>query len=775
MPNALQPVVDRYVWVGVLTLAALAPRSAPAAEPTGAQIYRQHCAHCHGPAGEGTKKASRPLIGDKSIAQLADVIDRTMPEDDPDKLDAAASAKVAAYIHEAFYSPTAQARTKPARVELARLTVGQYRNAVADVVGAFRPPTRRDERQGLRAEYFNARNFRNDKRVIDRVDPGVRFDFGTNGPLPDKFDPHQFCIRWEGSVLAPETGVYEFVVRTEHATRLWVNHPRTPLIDAWVKSGNDTEYRASVALLAGREYHLKLEFSKAKQGVDDSKKNMTRPATKASIALLWKPPQHTTEVIPARHLSPTRSAERFVVTTPFPPDDRSLGWERGTTVSKEWDAATTEAAIETTDYVATRLAELSGVPDGAADRGAKLREFCRKFAERAFRRPLTPEQRQAIVDRQFESSSDPDVAVRRVVLLTLKSPRFLYREVGGGPSGYDVAARLSFALWDSLPDDELLKAAAAARLSTPEQVRAQAERMLTDPRARAKVRQFLLTWLKVDQPPDVSKDPKKFPGFDGPVASDLRTSLDLFLDEVVWGPDSDFRKLLLAEEVHLNGSLAKVYGVKLPADSPFQKVALDPGKRAGVLTHPYLLSAFAYTAQSSPIHRGVFVARGVLGLSLRPPPEAVSPLAADLHPTLTTRERVTLQTKPQACATCHGVINSLGFTLEHFDAIGRYREKDNGKPVDSSGSYQTRSGEVVKFAAAPEMARFLASSQDVHGAFVEQVFHHLIKQPVRAYGPNTLDELRKGFAANGYSVRKLMSTVAATAALPQASNGKPPG
>lgn len=754
----------------LFTFALTVAPAVSAADPrAGEKLYRQHCARCHGATGEGTKKHREPLAGDKPLAELAKVIDKTMPEDDPDKLDAAQSADVAAFIYDAFYSPSAQARNKPARVELSRLTVTQYRNAVADLIGSFRPaPPRWDDTRGLRGEYYNARRPQDNKRLIVRTDPEVKFDFGTKGP-DDRFEPHQFSIRWEGSVLAPETGTYEFVVRTEHATRLWVNDRRTPLIDAWVKSGNETEYRGSVTLLAGRTYQLVLEFSKAKQGVDDSKKKKTNPPPKpASIALLWKPPHGTAEVIPTRFLSLPRPAEVFVVTTPFPPDDRSMGWERGTTVSKEWETAATDAALETAGYVVAKLSELAGVSDTAPDRAAKLREFCRKFAERAFRRPLTGDEIRVFIDRQFEAAADPEAAVKRAVVFVLMSPRFLYREVGDGPEAYNVASRLSFALWDSIPDNELLKAAVAGKLSTREQVAAQAERMLADPRAKAKVRAFLLGWLKVDQPLDLVKDIKRFPRFDPGAAADLRASLEIFLDDVVWGPDSDFRKLLLADYVYLNPRLAQLYGaaVPLPPEPGFQPVRLDPGRRAGVLTHPYLLSAFAYTADSSPIHRGVFVARGILGVTLRPPPDAFTPFPASLHPNLTTRERVALQTKPAACISCHGVINPLGYPLEHFDAIGRYREKENGKPVDATGSYQTRVGTTAKFDGATQLARFLAESPDVHAAFAEKLFHHLVKQPVRAYGPQKLDELRKGFVKDGYSVRKLVVAVAAAGALP---------
>jgi hypothetical protein len=289
--------------------------------------------------------------------------------------------------------------------------------------------------------------------------------------------------------------------------------------------------------------------------------------------------------------------------------------------------------------------------------------------------------------------------------------------------------------------------------------------MLPDLRTKAKLRDFLFTWLKVEPAPDLSKAPDRFPDFDPTLATDLRNSLGLFLDDVVWGESSDFRQLLLADSLYLNGRLGKFYGADLPADAPFQKVPLDPKVRAGVLTHPYLLATFAYTATTSPIHRGVFLARNVLGQSLRPPPEAFTPLAPDLVPELTTRERVSLQTKPQACQSCHNMINPLGFTLENFDAVGRFREVENGKPIDATGGYQTRSGEVVRLRGVRDLAVFLAGSPEVHEAFVERVFHHLVKQPVRAYGPTRLEDLRQSFAQNGYSVRKLMVEIMATTAL----------
>lgn len=747
----------------LLLFLVVTPAFARADGLDGAKIYAERCASCHGAKGEGSPEGyADPLLGDRPLKDLSRLIDETMPDGEPETLGAEESAAVAAYIYDAFYSPDAQLRNAPPRVELSRLTVRQYQNAVADLIGGFRGAMNWGDRRGLEAQYYKGRRKRRDNKVLERTDPTVNFDFGEGPPAPEGFEPHEFSIEWEGTVLAPETGEYEFVVRTEHSARLWVNDLETPLIDAYVKSGDDTEYRGTVTLLGGRAYPIQMEFSKAKQGVDDSDKEKEPPKpVKASVSLSWKRPGQPEEVIPERCLSPGRTAKALTVETPFPPDDRSAGYERGTAVSKEWDSATTFAAIEVANKVLADLEDLAGTRDEVG----KLREFSRRFVELGFRRPLSDEMKQAYVDRQFEGT-DPETAVKRVILLSLKSPRFLYRELPAAqPDGYDVASRLSFGMWDSIPDRPLLDAAANGQLQTPEQVRAQAERMVGDLRTRTKLRAFFHQWLQFERFTDLSKDPSVYPEFAPAVAADLRTSVELFLDDVVWTGDGDFRRLLLDEGVFLNGRLAKLYGVDLPPDAGFQKVTLDSGKRAGILTHPYLLTGFAYHSTTSPIHRGVFVSRSLLGRSLKPPPEAVTPLAPDLHPDLTTRERTILQTEATACNTCHSMINPLGFTLERYDAIGRFREQEKDKPIDDTGFYLTQSGEEVQFHGARELAAFLASSDESQSAFVEQLFNYFVKQPVGAYGPGRLADLRRSFAENGCDVRKLLVEIVTASAL----------
>lgn len=774
--------------LAVLTLAATVPAGPPgrvaaadagpastATEATGEAIYREHCARCHGADGGGTEAVPAPLVGDLSVNQLAATIAETMPEDDPSRVTGAAARAVAAHLHETFYSAVARDRSRPARLELARLTVRQHRTALADVVGSFRgrgPVI--DDRRGLRGEYFRGRSFERRDLVMERTDPTVALDFGVEGPDPERFEPGRFAVRWSGAIIAPDTGLYEFVVRTEHSTRLALNRAwyEPPLIDAWVKSGDDTEYRGTVFLLGGRAYPLRLEFSKANQGVDSRKHELP---TKASISLMWRPPHGVLETVPERCLLPHDAPEAFVAATAFPPDDTSTGYERGTNVSREWFAATSAAAGETAAYVRDHIDHLARVKRDAPDRAARLRQFAATFAERAFRHPLSDDVRAIVVDRPFTDVSDAELALERSILAILKSPRFLFREVGGTGDAFATAARLSFGLWDSIPDQPLWDAAAAGRLGGPDDVRREARRMLDDRRTRAKLRDVLLAWLKVAPAPDVAKDPAIHPGFTPAVAADLRTSLDLFLDDAVWGHDGDWRRLFTATEIPVNPRLAALYGADLGADAfsadgHFRAAALDGGRRAGLLSHPYLMSVLAHPGTTSPIHRGVFLTRTVLGNVLKPPQEAIAPLAPDQHPGLTTRERVTLQTSPVACRTCHTMINPLGFTLEEFDAIGRHRttERTDGaeRPIDLSGGYQPRQGDAATFAGARELGGFVAGSDDARETFVQSLFQGVVRQPIRAWGPGTLVGLCESFQQSGHDIRKLLVDIMVVAAFP---------
>lgn len=753
--------------LGAGLVTAQTPKKKPVAAPqkSGAAIFAARCAPCHGASGEGSESYRKELGGTRTAAELAKYVEASMPPSGK-KCTAPEATQVAGFLYEKFYSPLARERRKPPRAALSRLTVRQWRSAVADLLGGENGAPGVPAERGINGEYYRDRYRSNASRAFQRVDSKIQFDFGTKAPADDGFLPHFFSMRWSGSVIAPETGEYEFIVRSDHAVQLWVNDTESSLIDARTRSANVTEFKGRIFLLGGRAYPLRLEFSKGTNGVDDTESAKKKPPAPARIALFWKRPHLVEEPLTARNLSPTFVAPTFVATTPFPPDDRSMGYERGSAVSRAWDEATINGALETADFVVKHLRQLSGVPDNAPDRVAKLQEYCTKLVERALRAPLTPEQKTLYIARSFEKSPDPEAAVRRVMLLALQSPRFLFREPdGASPAAYRTASRLAFALWDSLPDRGLLAEAAAGRLNTREQILAHARRMASDPRALAKQREFFLQWLRVDQYPDLAKDAKKYPDFTPSVAADLRASLELSLDKTLASEKSDWRELLTGDKVFLNGPLARLYGVDLAPDAPFTEVALDPDSRAGVLTHPYLLASFAYLGASSPIHRGVLLVRNVFGRVLQPPPVAVAPLAADLHPGMTTRERVSLQTKPETCQSCHATINALGFTLERFDAIGRLREFENKKKIDCSGSYIAQTGETAKFDGAKDLAKFVTESDEAHRAFVEKFFQYHTKQPIRAWGEGELPKLTKSFVESGYNIRSLAVELATDAAL----------
>jgi len=731
-------------------------------DKTGEQIYRERCVACHGPRGEGVAEGyPEPFTAGRSLVELTRLIAETMPSGAAEKCTGPDAERVAVYIKDTFLRAGEPAHAP--RVELARLTVSQYRQAVAELLASLRGARRWDDRRGLLGSY-NAIDDKGDgKHVFDRLDSEIKFDFGASSPQPERISPKTFAISWVGSVLAPQTGEYEFVVRSENSFRLYVSNRAQPLIDRWVQSGDGKEFRGTIQLLGGRAYPLTLHFTKAGQGV----RKMDTPGAPippASVHLAWKLPGRLEETIPRENLSPVETPETLVVASNFPPDDRSTGFERGTTVTAEWERATTSAAIEVADYVRGRLRDFAAVPELNAEHASQVREFCARFVERAFRRPLTPEQRALYVDAPLASTPDLEAGVERVVLLALKSPRFLYRELGDA-DGFRTASRLAFVLWNAPPDAELLTAAAEGKLGNPEEVAAHAQRMLADPRFDTKLREFLLHWMKLDSPRGLTKDAAAFPDFNPTVEADLRTSLELFLAEVIRGQTADFRQLLISDGLYLNGRLARIYGVDLPAEAPFRKVSMDATNWAGLLSHPYLMASFADTTASSPIRRGVFLARGVLGRPLLPPPSAFTPLPPALHPDLTTRERVALQTDAAACRSCHNLINPLGFTLERYDAIGRLRSEDNRRPIDASGSYQPRSGEMARFTGARELANYLAASDEAHTAFVDKMFYYSVQQPIRAFGPQAHDELKRSFVEQGFDMRRLMAQIATLTAL----------
>ena len=749
----------------------------------GKRIYETHCQACHGEDGQGKPdEFDEPLTGDRSIKSLAGLIERTMPEDEPEAVIGTEASKVAEYIFHEFYSPEAQERRlPPPRIELVRMTVPQYRNAVSDLIGLFantaagqsggkKEASRDNLEHGLAAEYFQSKGMNKaDKLQIERIDQTINFDFKEGSPS-EKITPEQFSAIWQGALIANETGYYEFRISTQNGTRLYLNAENTgkrrkmrddssllgqrAIIDEWVSSGKMREHTARVFLLGGRHYPIRLEFFKYKEKT-------------ASIKFEWKPPHGTWSLLDGRFVHTGSAPRTFVASVPFPADDRSAGYERGSAVSPGWHEAVTQGAIATASEIINRLPRLANYEEGAPDRIEKLQDFVAQFASSAFRRPLSKTEKALYQTKLFSGAENPEAAVRRSILLILTSPSFLYLEPDrnqNAPSQHQVAARLSFALWDSIPDRALSQAAANGELATPTQIRSQLDRMIKHPRTKFKIREFFHHWLEIEER-DLSKDKALFPEFDEFVVSDLRHSLEMFIDQVVWSESSDYRQLLLADDLYLNDRLTALYAPEKSEDKPsnppqhFRSVSFSE-QRAGILTHPFLLSAFAYHDTTSPIHRGVFLTRNVIGRGLKPPPQAVAFKNDEFPDDLSMREKITLLTRDAACMTCHSVINPLGFALENFDAVGRWRNTENDEPVDATSEYITLEGDSQQFRSATDLAKFAVTSKVSHRAFIAHLFRHLVKQTPSAYGKETLNDLRLHFSKEGFSIQKLVAEIA---------------
>ncbi|HTJ80231.1 MAG TPA: DUF1592 domain-containing protein, partial [Polyangiaceae bacterium] len=344
--------------------------------------------------------------------------------------------------------------------------------------------------------------------------------------------------------------------------------------------------------------------------------------------------------------------------------------------------------------------------DLPTDPAARKIAFIKSFGLRAFRRPLTDDEVTALSAKfdtapSLDTVHDPFTAgVGLVIETMLQSPFFLYRaELSSEPdpidhfvhlTGYELASKLSYTLWNTMPDDALFDAAGAGDLDTVDGLDAKITEMLDDPRAQAALVSFHHQLYQADQYPQMTaKDATLFPDFDPAVAADMQTELDMFVKHVVVDQHGGLKELLTSTTTFVNLRLAQIYGLDTTGRTvdKFEQVELDPSQRSGLLTRAGFLAWKGRSTQPDTILRGVFINRLVLCQKLGdPPPEAAGAMLGDQP---TDRERVETLTGKGTCGeTCHGTyINPAGYALENFDAIGGYRTKDNGVSIDASATF----------------------------------------------------------------------------------------
>jgi hypothetical protein len=416
----------------------------------------------------------------------------------------------------------------------------------------------------------------------------------------------------------------------------------------------------------------------------------------------------------------------------FPQEEIEHGFDNSAELRSVSDVLSEDylaAAEQLATAAVAKLDALAGC-DGKAGEPACLDKLLDGFGKRAWRRPLTQEER-AHLQKVFTDSRTSTFAdgVQGVIEVMLLSPQFLYRvERGVAVPGADyarlthheMASRLSYTLWGTMPDQALFAAADAGHLGTRAEIAAQARRMLDDPRAAGMVTGFAGQWLQLDKLADSEKDVTVYKSYKPELLGLFQQETETFVRNV-WNTDAKLTTLLTAPYTFVNGPLAQFYGITGVTGDTFQKVPAEAGHRAGLLTQASLLAANAAPDQSSPVHRGVFVREQMFCDELPPPPPEVNANPPALDPKQTTAERFAAHRADPKCASCHELIDPIGLGFENFDGIGLWRTMEGSKTVDAHGNI-LGTDVAGPFEGALELGDKLAHSKDVSGCMVKHWF-----------------------------------------------------
>jgi hypothetical protein len=447
-------------------------------------------------------------------------------------------------------------------------------------------------------------------------------------------------------------------------------------------------------------------------------------------------------------------------------------------VSRYEAIANLYAEAATADPVS--LKALVGCDDGStADASAACAgKLLDGLGRRVFRRPLDDDERARLLLRfqGWQSAVDFAGAVQLTLSSMLQSPQFLYRPEPLAPAlaagsavpaaPYAMATRLSFFLWQSVPDDALLDAASRGELATTDQLRAQATRMLADDRAIRVLWSFPRQWLGLDRillDEHTERTPEVDPQWTPATQAAAFTETQLFVENTLAGGGT-FRDLLTSNRAWVNGEMARVYGLPSPADpTAWTEVTLPP-ERAGLLTRASFLAGYAHRGATSPPVRGNGVQLRLLcALPISPPPgvDLSQPMAPPGSGPQTTRMLFETRTKPAFCQSCHAGLNGFGFGFEAFDAAGHYRTTEATLPIDATGTI-TGTDVDGPFDGAVALSQALAQSEVVHHCATTELVRFALGRAPSAVEQASVGTLARSFQDSGGDLRALLLDVVST-------------
>jgi hypothetical protein len=405
-------------------------------------------------------------------------------------------------------------------------------------------------------------------------------------------------------------------------------------------------------------------------------------------------------------------------------------------------------------------------PSGVADT-ACFSAFVTSFGPRVFRRPLSTDEISAYVGLTGQvaaSTGDPWGGLQSTLSAFLQSPNFLYLpEVGepdpSRPGGLrytndEMASRLSFFLTHAGPDDALLAAAAAGELTNPEGIQTQVQRLLGQAGARTAVRSFFSAMLALDGLDSLSRPVAQFPSFTPTLGPALKEQTLLTFEDLVFDRDADYRSVFQDTQTFVNPELATFYGVPAPAGAGFSRVALPDGTRVGLLGQAGVLVVHDHSNATSPTKRGLFVLTRLLCQSLALAPPANLTIPPPPTGVMTARQRLTEHASNAVCASCHGAMDPVGLSLEHFDAIGAYRPLDQGMAIDDSGAIKG-----VTYQGEPGLSALLAQHPALEPCLVQAIYGTSVGHAPDEFDRDTFTSLVSQFDASGARIRSLLVAI----------------
>ena len=769
-------LLNCFTWAGT----ALAAQIAPAASESElfdtryknqiAPLLARYCTDCHGSAKKkGGVRLDEPVTTAKMISDaekwqtlLEQITTAQMPPEEKPRPDAKDIDAIAKWVRDAIAFADSKTPKDPGYVMPQRLNRTEYNNTVRELTGLDISPADAFPVDDSGYGFDNIADVLTmspllAESYLDAAEAIVEQGFNPK-PRDDKAEPglipaRRFKITKEG--VSKNDGVLTFY--------------------------SEGVVSAIVDCVPGNEYELKARAWQDKAGTEDSKALVSLDGKE--IATLMVSKVHDDPQTISCRFKATKA--KHELTLAFTNDfyDQKTKADRNLYLTKV-RINNTNAAAPTSETGAFAKHVLIATPAKPADERAAAETILRVFATRAFRRPVFSDEVTKLMTLYDAGKKGGThvLGLKRALTAVLVSPSFLFRIQAGStlapvapaaPStatsdgkaksghwaidDFEIASRLSYFLWSSMPDEKLFKLAEAKSLGDPKVRAEQVRRMLLDPKAHELIENFAGQWLELRNLDELMLSNKRFPDWNSALATSMRKEGEMLFEEIV-KEDRSVLEFINADFLYVNGPLAKLYGIKDVTGLEFKRVSAAGTGRGGVLTMASTLAVTSNPTRTSPVKRGKWVLDQILGLPPPPPPPEIPALPDKAEDEANSPLRVRLEKHraDPSCAACHSRLDGYGLALENFDAIGRFREKDGKFPVDAVGQLP---GEAPIKGAAGLKELILKHKQQFIRSFSGKLLTYAIGRGLKPYDRPTLNEIVLTSGANEFKFSSVVLAI----------------